>query len=439
MSSIGIAGLDASGQRAMLGVVTEGRGVPHRAMFGVCGLDRPEKAKVAAAGVNTRNINDATLKASFGVAGIKDSTTLRASYGVAGNLGSTTRAELPDLLEPPRSTDRTRLGDRAAAEGWKHGVYFADYTYVVCTADRGRGEQLRWRSGREPIFGPGRMLPLYLDSTAYRRWTGTAPRWASLDSYLQAIELVQPQGYAAYDVIGDQVQSVRYFNDMAAIGYGPDRGCFPVYHVRPRWSDRLSMVGSGWNGLPEDARCAVANAQRAASDPVMQYYAGKNRLIGLGGMVKGPCPRDVRHYYIAELCRLYPDHQFWALGQANFKVVNGLGRMGLLERVWTDGTWWILDAACERFAVVMDGEIKMLSLEGAAASFFTITECMAANLRSLMSAYAGLWEWPPPDPIPLDQNDPLEARELYERMHAAQLKLFGDDVKLMGNVPVQVN
>jgi hypothetical protein len=147
----------------------------------------------------------------------------------------------------------------------------------------------------------------------------------------------------------------------------------------------------------------------------------------------------VRHYYIAELCRQYPDHQFWALGQANFKVVNGLGSMGLLNRVSCDGSWWILDAACERFAVVMDGRICMHSLEGIAQSLFTITECMAANLRSLLAAYDGLWDWPPPDPLPLDQHDPDQAQELYGRVHQARLDLFGDEeVRMCGSVPVRV-
>ncbi len=129
--------------------------------------------------------------------------------------------------------------------------------------------------------------------------------------------------------------------------------------------------------------------------------------------------------------------QFWALGQANFKVVNGLGAMGLLNRVWTDGSWWILDAACERFAVIQDGRIVMHSLEGIARSFFTITECMAANLRSLLGAYAGLWEWPPPDPLPTDPNDPDQVEDMKGRLQANQLELFGPGrVKVMAGCAV---
>ncbi|MBU1750419.1 MAG: hypothetical protein KKA73_22270 [Chloroflexi bacterium] len=411
-ASLGIAGLDeqlrAQQCHAALGVVSDGRGNRMQAArYGLAGLDRPSKA---------------------------------ALCGVAGNLGTTVREELPDLLQPPGYPQRQRLGDRAAECAWRHGVYFADYTYVVCTDDHGVGEVLRWRQGREGGFGSGqRLMPLFFDSGAYRIWTGTAPRWASFDTYLAAIELIQPDGFAAFDVMGDQAQSVAYFDKMVAMGYGPERGCFPVYHVRPKWRADATVAGLPWRSIPAAARCAVANARSAAQDPVLQYYASKSQLIGLGGMVRGPIPRDVRHYYIAELCRAYPDHQFWALGQANFKVINGLGAMGLLDRVWSDGAWWILDAACERFAVVMDGQICMHSLEGIAASLFTITECMAANLRSLLAAYAGLWDWPPPDPLPLDQHDPDQAGDLYGRVHQARLDLFGDEqVRMCGNVPVRV-
>jgi hypothetical protein len=442
MSKVAIAGLDASGQQALLGIVTDGRGNRHQAAkHGIAGLDH--RGKIAAcgvAGVNTAPILDATHHASFGVAGVKDASTLRgAQHGIAGNLSSTVRPHLPAMLQPPTYTKRNRLGDQAAQIGWQHGVYFADFSYVVCTDDRGKGKILRWRKGRDQVFSrDARRLPLFLDSTAYRRWTGTCPRWVSFDVYLQAINLIDPDGFAAYDVIGDQAQSVKYFDTMVAMGYGPGRGCFPIYHVRPAWRDDATVTGLPWRNIPAAARCAVANARIAARDPVMKYYARKSRLIGLGGMVRGPIPRDFRHYYIAELCRLLPDHQWWGLGQANFKVVNGLGAMGLLNRVWTDGTWWILDAACERFAVIMDGQIKMHSLEGVARSFFTITECMAANLRSLLSAYAGLWEWPPPDPLPLDQHDEAESQELFSRFHQAKLELFGEDVKLCGNVPVKI-
>ncbi|MBN1887240.1 MAG: hypothetical protein JW850_04600 [Thermoflexales bacterium] len=426
---IGVAGLD---ENLRLRQCQTALGV---AKYGIAGVDHAGKlAACGAAGVNTQPVVEAT-HASFGVAGINDASTLRAAYGATGNIHT-----VPDMLKPPAHPERKRLGDVAAEVAWRYGVYMADYSYVVCTDDNGRGEVLRWREGRQDVFGRGkRIIPLFLDCSAYRRWTGTAPAWVSFDSYLSAIALTDPDGFAAYDVIGDQAQSVKYFDAMCAMGYGPDRGCFPVYHVRPGWQDDATVTGVTWRGIPDAARCAVANARKAAADPVMQYYASKSRLIGLGGMVRGPISRDYRHYYIAELCRLMPDHQFWALGQANFKVVNGLGAMGLLNRVWTDGSWWILDAACERFAVIMGGKICMHSLEGIASSLFTFTECLAANLRSLLSAYAGLWQWPPPDPLPLDQNDEGEAHELYQRMCQARLDLFGDsEVRVCGNVLVRV-
>jgi len=116
-------------------------------------------------------------------------------------------------------------------------------------------------------------------------------------------------------------------------------------------------------------------------------------------------------------------------------VVNGLGMMGLLDRVYTDGSWWIKDATAERFAIVEDGLITMLSLETKRRrgerrvkrkrreSFFTLIEMMAANLRSLLAAYEGLWTWPPPEPLPVDLLDADQAQELKGRFQAAQLEL----------------
>jgi hypothetical protein len=425
---VGIAGTDTSGMRAMRGIALRAR-------------------------VRETNAVPVHKTAGFGVAGVKESTTARASFGVAGIdreekyhaaragvAGNLDHHNLESVLEASPRPTRRRLGDRAAAEGWRHGVYFSDFSYIVCTADRGRGETLRWRNRREAMFDKQhRRMPLWLDSAAYRVYTGTAPRWVSFDAYLRAIDLIQPEGFAAFDVIGDQATSKTNFDAMTAAGYGPDRGCFPVYHVRPGWDPYATITGSAWANIPQAARCAVANARIAAQDPIMRYYAGKSRLIGLGGMVRGPIPRDVRHYYIAELCRQMPEHRFWALGQANFKVINGLGAMDLLDRCWTDGTWWILDAACERFAVVMDGRIVMNSLEGIASSFFTIGECMAANLRSILAAYAGLITWPPPDPLPLDQGDPEQLYDLHARLHQATLDLFGgEQVRVCGNVPVTI-
>lgn len=428
----GIAGMDTSGQRelAQLGVVTEGRGEPGRvlAKFAGAGIDRKTKveAMCGASGVNTRH-NQA---AAFGAAGLNYREAIDvASTGISGNLAPVYRARLPEMVQ--EGGGKQTLGDRAAAVAHRHAVLMADWTYVVCT-NHPHDESLRWRKGRQRVFGKEhRRLPLYLDSGAYRIWTGTAPRWANFDNYLTAIELVDADGYFALDIIGNQAESLRNYDAMRGMGLEP----IPVYHVRPRWSDRASV---DVRVLPQKARTAIANAHLAAQDPVLQYYASKSQLVGLGGMVRGPIPRDVRHYYIAELCRLFPDHHFWALGQANFKVINGLGPLGLLERVWTDGTWWLLDAACERMAIVQEGQIRMLSLEGVAQSFFTMAERMAANLRSLLAAYAGLWAWPPPDPIPADLSDREQVVELSERVTQARLELFGEGpVTVYGSVPVR--
>ena len=54
---------------------------------------------------------------------------------------------------------------------------------------------------------------------------------------------------------------------------------------------------------------------------------------------------------------------------------------------------------------------------------------MGCNLRSLLSAYVGLWTFPGPARVPTDLDD-IDARlELRRRLDAAQLDLF-DSVQL---------
>ncbi len=98
-------------------------------------------------------------------------------------------------------------------------------------------------------------------------------------------------------------------------------------------------------------------------------------------------------------------------------LLNGLGQLGLLDRVSTDGSWWIHHARTEQFAVLQDGLLKSLRLtHTGAASFFTLLELMAANLRSLLSAYAGLWVFPAPADVPTDLRDPDVRFELRRRL-----------------------
>jgi hypothetical protein len=247
-----------------------------------------------------------------------------------------------------------------------------------------------------------------LDSAAYREFTGGAPRWSSYERYCEAIDLVQPDGAMAKDVVGDQEASRRAYERMCADGYG--HLTIPVWQLMPSWV----------SGLPVEA-----NALLAARDPVLRSYCERAPLVAIGGLNHSPCRRGERHRYLEILCRAFPDTQFWALGQANPVVVNGLGCAGLLDRIWVDGSWWIHDARAEVLAVLEDGLIKTIRLTRTGArSFFPLLDLMSCNLRSLLAAYAGLWTFPGPARVPTDLED-LDARlELRHRLDAVQLNLF---------------
>jgi hypothetical protein len=126
-------------------------------------------------------------------------------------------------------------------------------------------------------------------------------------------------------VLGDQEASRRGYARMCADGYGDL--AIPVFQVMPAWVNGLS---------------AEANAHLAARDPVLRGYVDRAPLVAIGGLNHGSCPRGERHLYLGALCRAFPSAQLWALGQANPVEVNGLGCAGLLDRVWVDGTWWIV-------------------------------------------------------------------------------------------------
>ena len=100
-------------------------------------------------------------------------------------------------------------------------------------------------------------------------------------------------------------------------------------------------------------------------------------------------------------------------------------QLGLLDRFSCDGAWWIHHGRTEQFAVVQDGLLRSVRLtHTGASSFFTLLELMAANLRSLLSAYAGLWTFPAPADVPTDVRDPEVRLELRKRLASAQLELF---------------
>jgi hypothetical protein len=390
---------------------------------------RPKLAAVGIAGVNTSRVLDSAHGA--------------AAVGIAGNLPAGRYTTGLPLLGAGSGGDQS-LGDRAQREAHRAGVWFLDYTYIVCTAPRGR---LVWRQGREAVFGrAARTLPLYLDSTGFRRMMGTAPRWASsIARYVEAIDLTDPDAFMSFDNPLDQAESLAGQAHLERI-YGDDPRLWPVWSVRWNWSSNPSyrlhdlpgwgkgvlhhlvpraveqtLPGAGV--LEQWARLAIANAVATARDPAFQAMAGRYQQIAIGGMVKGPCPRVVRHLYFLALAALYPDHRWWGLGQANYATANGLARVGLLDRVSCDGSWWLADALCHKIAYVHNGLIVTVNLGGAGReTFLTTGERMASLLRSLLSLWAGLITWPDAPTLPFDFRDLAQLTELQQVYQAAQLE-----------------
>lgn len=348
--------------------------------------------------------------AALGIAGVNTRPLMRAAdplVGIAGNWGSTLRPHVDRVLAAPPALSPARLGDRAALHAWRRACLFLDYTYAACR-DRRTG-RMRYRPGFQELCAPeARRLPLFLDSAAFREFTGGAPSWSSYEAYCETIELTRPDGVMAKDVVGDQRASCEGYERMRADGFGPIT--IPVWQAMPAWVSGLSVE---------------ANARLAARDPVLRSYCDRAPLVAIGGLNQSPCPRGERHRYFEILCRAFPDTRFWGLGQANPAVVNGLGCAGLLDRVWLDGSWWIHDARAEVLAVLEDGLVKTIRLTRTGArSFFPLLDLMSCNLRSLLSAYAGLWTFPGPPRVPTDMDD-LDARlELRRRLTPGQLDLF---------------
>jgi hypothetical protein len=393
-----------------------------------------------------------------GIAGVDENKrTHQARLAISGEAGGAslagntdTRAQLVDAQTlkdrdvrlASISPSSERLGDRVARRGWNAGVWFADFTYLTT-------REIRWRRGREVVFGRRyRELPLFVDSCGYRREiSGTAPRWAhDFDVYPAALELLDPDGYAAWDYPDDRQRTLEALRKLVATFPGDER-LWPVFSLRWTWDDAAHVSfakAPGWAGgelarlIPLTrtqrpykretrerwARQAIANALVMAEDADFRWMAESFGKIMVGGLIHSRCVRMARHLFAATLATLFPDLQLWLLGQANFAVVNGLGMLGYLDQVSVDGSWWLRDAAADRFAVLENQLITMLSLEGKARSFFTLIELMAANLRSLLAAYAGEIEWPPMH-MPVNLVDPDQRRELkqYYQVAATQLRL----------------
>ncbi len=359
-SKVGIAGLDENRRieqaQAGLGIAGEVKGkVLAGAQFGIGGL-------------NDRHIIGADQNAALGPSGLSENIV------ASDTVREVEVAAFKHYDEALSSISRNsaRLGDRAAREAWRKGVWFADFTYVA-SPFAGDGQNITWRKGREYVFGRHyRTLPFFIDSCGYRREiTGTAPRWAhNFNQYVAAIELLDPDGYAAWDYPQDRTETMAYLHRLRSIfpDDSTDGRMWPVFSIRWSWCDHVHLDYSrlpGWAGqsmaslipltrtqrkFKEEtrerwARQAIANALKLAVDQDFLWMVEKFGQVMIGGMVGGPCPRMARHLFAATLCHLFPGVKFWLLGQANFAVINGLGRMGLLDRVWSDGTWYIKDAA----------------------------------------------------------------------------------------------
>jgi len=223
MSRLGIAGTDEQQRirQAQLGIAGEVKGKNQvAARFGISGLN---DRQIIGAGEQVANFGVAGLstRANVAVADVNIHPAVTGSMGVAGNVNGRYREELVDAGAIKRrdealaaiSHQSERLGDRAARRGWRKGVWFADFTYIM-------RQDGNWRTGREHVFArPYRDLPLYIDSCGYRRvLTGTAPEWAKrFEVSPLAIETLDPDGYAAWDNPTDRAESLAYLRELMAL------------------------------------------------------------------------------------------------------------------------------------------------------------------------------------------------------------------------------
>lgn len=392
-----------------------------------------------------------STRPALGIAGQRADHMLRAALGVAGlntaPLVATARAALTS--RSPRVLGGETVGDRIERVAGTHAVIVNSFVYDVSPSEpTGRGGyrrtadgSMRIRHGRVWVLPEHRPAPLWIDCDAPARHNGTSPNWATFDAYVQAVELICPDGFFTFDTIGDAEATRRDYERICSVFPAdalPDGRLWPVYPVTAVWDGaarvdrarlptglRRSPLGA-YIPLNETQRqyrpeqleswaaAVVANAQLIAADPHFREMASHHGKVALGGMaIKGnPVPRLARHLLAAVLTEAFPGVQLWLLGNANAYVVNGLGVLGLLDRVWLDGSWALKEAMCGSLAYLRDGLITMWyagqgrDQRGQLLTdlFFRREWLMAGNLWALLGAYAGAWRWPTV-PLPIDSRD----------------------------------
>jgi hypothetical protein len=267
--------------------------------------------------------------ACVGIAGVNTRPLYAATLGIAGSCDGTSQPHATNVTaDAPLPT--SRLGDRATSACWARASFLVDHTYVVCP-DRAT-RSLRYRSGFARLYAPEtRRLPVYLDSAAYRAAVGTAPPWNSYARYCEAIALIRPEGAIARDTLDDQDASRAGYERLCRDGYGDV--VIPVWQARPAW---------------DPSRDAVGNGRLAARDPTLRAYVARAPLVAIGGLVHGPCPRAVRHRYLAEPARAFPDTRWWALGQLVGDVNRPMSTSSFLRQSVTFDS----PTAADRFVLV---------------------------------------------------------------------------------------
>lgn len=418
------------------------------ASIGIAGLDSIRiynQARLGVAGVNTFPLAE---RAHLGISSQMSSWTREhvvgkltkdAHVGIAGNFSTTLRRGVEGILRQETERHTRPEGDYRVVDQmrtWQRCLYMLCFDYLICT-DRVLG--YRWREGFEDVFSPQkRIMPLALDNSAYRRWVydkrkaqgkpSDYPGWATHEeAFWAACELTQPDLIFGWDVVGDIQASVEGYKRFRSV-YGDK--VIPVWQAPEVWDPAKDLRIPGAHSLKPEERAVIANANAARHDPVLRWMCGQSKIVAIGGMVHGPLPPGVRHQYIAELCRCFPDNHFWALGMARDTVVNGLGQLELLDRVWLDGSWWIHDARNDRLPYVDDGLIRCVDLGAKSAdarkkrgikgmtafSFFTLSELMVAHLRCLHAGYLGRIQFPRPLPLPIDTRDLDQMKEIKQLM-----------------------